>query len=458
MWNHRIHQRWAGEDLTFWRLAFFPRYDHPEIMKTLRLALQELGVHSYSVYETLGLFDLFVRAWLPSHDRYQAEDKITDALASHSLQLCEVFTVNRILRHWVWDDGAGGLAEPSQEVLTRRSSDDLISRADNGTLPDEDRRRLVEAHVLREFQESPGIKFIVVITSSIYSITYRARLDLERALFDVQEQFNISEPSLYEGTGFGQFILMGRVPVDAYFTLHDLSIAINRTGIQEAIAARPYTFVTSSPHLTEYVDRMPTSMEVSADPVEVRSLLARGEDQSLEIKASARLDWSRYLSGDNQLVRSDRVLNEGLIKALVGLLNTDGGHVILGALEADRVFNNRRAREHPALQTYPQVGSFICVGINDEYGDAGWDKFVLGLQDLINARIEPPPVGAITITREFVDDRDVCVITVKPTQATWYYRYLGEGEPVKFFVREAGRTVAYAGSAADVYKRSRPRG
>ena len=456
LWNHRIHQRWAAEDLTFWRLAFFPKYDPKQILPKLNNAMRDLHVTSYAIYEMFGLFDLFVRAWLPSHAIERVDQTLNEVLAAESMQLCEGFTVSRLIRHWAWDDGKGGLHEPDAAILKESWSDETIAKIERGEISDEERHVLANVqHVIRPLDHGDGIKFIIVVTSSAYSPTFNARVRLSQGLLDILDRSKISEPSLYEGSGFGQFILMGRVAIEDYFVLRQLATEINATGIQDT--ARPYTFVSARPNLVHYADRLPSSTSEAPKAPSVEQLLARGEGLHVEVKGSARLNWRRYL-GSGSLIAEDAVLNDGLLKAIVGMLNADGGHIVVGALERSAHFGEEVADAHPALTNFPRRGEYICVGVNDEYDARGWDRYRLRLLEAVSSRIDPPPAGSLGLSRQVIDGRDMCVVSVKPTTATWYYRYLGESQPMMFYVREDGRTVAYAGSRADAYKRANERG
>lgn len=423
--------------------------------------MDEHGVRSYAIYETLGLFDLFIRAWLPSQTLERFEQNITDALEGEFLQLLEPFSVTRILRHHVWDGDDAVLREPAKEVLTSPWDDDKIERANAGDLSDEEWERYEGEHILARLVPKPGIKFFTVITSPLFSVTGEGRLRLEHGLLEILSKHKISEPSLYEGSGFGQFILMGRVPTQDFFEIPSLAYAINQEGISTAITARPYTHVCARQDLLHYSDALPA--REARDEIDPLLLLKHGESHVIEVKASAKLDWKRWLSTDEPSPHdSEEVLNDGVIRAIVGMLNADGGHIVIGALEADRQFGAYKATDHPKLALFTErYGEYICVGINDEasYRKREWDGYRLQLQEVIAERIEPAPAGAISLTRWTLDDgRELCVVGVQPNRSTWFYRVSGPGDVATFFVREDGRTVAYAGGTADAYKRSRPRG
>lgn len=459
LWNHRVHQHWADEDLTFWRLAFFPRYRREKVLDTISEVMKSEQVSSYVVYETLGLFDIFVRAWLPSQGLERFEKALNDALQGEYLQLLESFTVTRILRHHVWDDVDGELQEPPPEVLLARLSDTEIDAINRGELTPARRNELETAHIIGKRAGGNGVKFFTIITSPVYSTTFEGRTRLVENLLKILGESDIEEPSLYEGGGFGRFILMGRTPSENFFSIPRLAREINDLGIYEALTARPYTHVCSDKGVMACVDEIPTT--ASQERIDIEDMLRSSESHELEVKGSLRLNLGRWLSGeDAELKSEDAIANDGVIKAIVGMLNASGGRVVIGALERDKKFGPYTAETHPLLEGYEQVGNYVVLGIDaeDAFRAKKWDGFQLQLQDLIGSRIDPSPAGLIGIDEEKVADRTLCVLSIQPSTSTWFYRRLGAGQAVKFYVREDGRTVAYAGSEADNYKRANPRG
>lgn len=460
LWNHRVHQHWADEDLTFWRLAFFPRYRRSEVLETIETVMTHEGVSSYAVYETLGLFDIFVRAWLPSQALERFEKALNDALQGEYLQLLESFTVTRILRHHVWDGEDADLQEPAPEVLKVRLSDTEIAAVNRGELSQSRRDDLEGARIISPLPTGDGVKFFTIITSPVYSTTFEARTRLVQSLLKILDDSDVEEPSLYEGSGFGRFILMGRTSPDRFFAIPRLARAINDLGIYEALTARPYTHICSDHGVMVCIDEIPTT--AAEERIDIEELLSSTESHELEIKGSLRLHLDPWLSDPSSpaLESSDDVANDGVIKAIVGMLNADGGRVIIGALERDRRFGKHVAHKHPLLDKYGRVGNYVILGVDEEeaFRTRGWDGFQLQLQDLIGSRIDPSPAGLISIDEEEVAGQTLCVISIQASASTWFYRRLGAGQAVKFYVREDGRTVAYAGSDADNYKRANPRG
>lgn len=457
LWHHRIHQRWAGEDLYFLRLAFFPRYRREKVVNLILEVMTEEEIQSFTIYEALGLFDLFIRAWLPSHATEKLKQKLNAELKVESLQLLESFSVAQVLRHHVWETDGSVDTDPSESLLKGGWEDAQIARINSGDLNGDEQERLFEERVVAPLRPCEGVKFFTVITPATFSVTQIAHEALEEGLLELLDNSSIKEPSLYAGSGFGEYIVMGRAEPGDFFAITELSTEINRLGVSNTISARPYTHVCAQPEPLFYADVLPLKdMERMYD---IAALLQRHESDTFEVKGSLSLDLGRWLSTNEvDPVSTDKVANDGVIKAIVGMLNADGGQIVVGALEASDEFKGVKAADHPKLAGLPIRGDYICVGIDAELGEKGWDGFRLRLHQLMSARIQPSPAGQVSVSRETIEGRQMCVIGVQPTRANWFYRVLGDSGAVNFYVRDGNRTVSYSGVEADTYKAGRPRG
>lgn len=458
MWNHRVHQQWADEDLTFWRLAFFPHFREEKVVESIKEVLEGEEVHSYAIYQTLGHFDLFIRSWIPSQSHEAVEQALNQVLQTEDLETLESFIVNRILRHHVWDDDDGVLREPDTDSLLRRLDDVEIDAVNELRLPADRKVQLENENLLAELPRNSGIKFLTIITPAAFFTTSPARQRLERDLLRVLGESRVKEPSLYQGSGFGNFLIIGRAAPDDFYAIPQLANEVNALGIDETLVARPYTYICSSEE-TCCAERLPTTHP--AKDIDVEELLEQPESHHLEVKGSLRLDWQRWLFSpkEEELCDSEAVLNDGVIRTVVGMLNADGGKLVIGGLERDRV-GDHDGEIVARLQGYERVGDYVIVGIDDEerFKAKAWDGFRLQLQDMLSSRIDPSPAGLVSFFHSEVGGRTMCVISVQPSGTTWFYRRLGNDTPPKFYVREDGRTVAYEGAEADRFKRARSRG
>jgi predicted HTH transcriptional regulator len=208
-----------------------------------------------------------------------------------------------------------------------------------------------------------------------------------------------------------------------------------------------------------FQERLPEQLPPGSGEVRVGELLSQPPGQTLAVVPSARMNWRRYLIGeDPALSRDEDHFNEEVVTTLVGLLNAQGGHLVVGALTTDARFGPSRAGDHPLLKDYPSEGRYLVIGLEAEDDPYEWDQFRQWLISTIRLRIEPAPIGTVGVTKHKIHGRELCVIKVAPTSATWYYRRVKRGEDPVFLVREDARTVRQGGLSADIYKQARPRG
>jgi hypothetical protein len=439
----------------FWRLAFFPTYRKDGIAATISSVLDDHNIQSSVLYETLGIFDLFLATWLPVGAFGSIEHALRGSLDAASLQRLEAFTVTHVLSDSTWTDSRGGLREPTAATLADGYDPDLIRRANAAQLTSAEKHYLAEENVLAQVEPSrpDDLTFLTVVASAAYSVTTSTRGRLARHLLDLLEEYEVRDGALYGGTGFGLYLVSGSVPADRFADISALSREVNGLGARQAITARPYT------HICVDIDDSGDRLQPEPTILDVDALLVAGESRRVAFEPAARLDWQAWLAtrGAETVLSEDRA-NSGLMRTIVGMLNADGGNVVIGAI--DRQSEDGRAVPSGSefIDALPRRDSVTCLGVEAEYDEEGWDGYRLWLDEAIGSRIDPQPTGAVSSRREALEGKtELCILTVEPRQSTWYYRFLGPAEPVKFYVREGTRTVAYAGSTSDAYKRSRPR-
>jgi len=473
LWHHRLHETWAGERLYFWRLAFYPTYAQTEILDCLRKVLEQHGVASYALYEIYGVYDLVLRIWLPSAASPESfERALEEKLARLHLDVCDSFSVGQVLRHWPWLD------EKEQELRTVPSAllseryppaqiQELNEIAQGRVEIPEDveplRSALVEDKALAPCSMGDGIKFLIVVTSSSQLATIAAREALRNELVailrEAEQHSGVSETSLYEGSGFGQFILLGRVEPGRFSDLRtEIIDRVNEAGTGVFFRARPYTYIAAGGEGTgsgspTYVDVIPLEAESGGDPQPIEEYLHQEESETLEVKASAFVNVEQWLQS-GAAAADWKITEGGVLKAIVGMLNNKGGVVILGARETKRKGKEGAER----LAELPVVGKYAIVGVGIDYQGGDWDRYALKLQRTIMERIDPPPVGLVTASRVSIADRDLGVISVHPTEREWFYLRRSEQKDVRFYVRLGNETIPLDGPHADAYKVSQRRG
>jgi hypothetical protein len=457
-WNCAAHEQWAGEQLYFWRLAFHPTYRHEKIKDALERVMIEHKVSSYTAYELYGVHDLLLRIWLPKTTQfYSFQESLVATLRAEDLRVCEPFIVSRCIRHWPFEHRTPlvppKLSDNVQIPSTEIAED--ITRHGKGS---SSYKTYWDAGVVADVTHGEGIKFFIVVVSTIQPGNFAAlnglSLTLERILDDAKD---VNERSLYQGSGFGQFLVMGRVTFQDYYWINERILAqINDEAVQDAFGVRSFTsigarreLVLREEHLV--LPRQAGDRHAERSNATVEVLLQHDESQELEVKGSAFFNIDRWLNEDNMSWK-DKGPSEALAKAVVGMLNTEGGIVVVGALEADRY------DKHRIWSEFPHIGKYICSGINVDYQNKGWDAFQLRLQDKLGRLITPDPFTHIDIKREEVESAtgvsiDLCLIAVDPRRSNGEWFYLANGNS-DLLIRVGAQTRSLKKTDADRHRES----
>jgi Putative DNA-binding domain len=455
-WHPQVHRRWAKERLVYWRLGFFPTYDREAIKHALRSALEQHGILSYTCYELIGAYDLLLRVWVPnseSHDEVQ--ESLIRNLATANLRLCDVFVVSRTVRHWVWGDGRE-LTPPDSDALDHPLPDDVVARIQDQpeSCPDLVQEQ-IDLNLIGDAEHSRGIKFFLVVTASATTNSLFVLRRLEMSLIETMDGApqGISERSLYTGEGFGRFLIMGRIPFEDYDLLGSYFVQqMNNEALREDFVARTYTHLAAFDRPLLRQDRLPQGVPEAAGAAagpSLEDLLAQEESTVLEVKGSAFLDLNRLIRGDHSPNWDNPAVVDEILKTIVAFLNTDGGTLVVGALEAGRF---KEADITDQLGEVPVVGSYFVVGVSIDYTEKDWDAFQRRLQQIIDQRIEPDATSYLRIRKQVLRERDMCVITVKPADRRWFY---SGGQD--FYVRQGNRTILLEGPKADDFRDANPR-
>jgi hypothetical protein len=457
VWHHEIHEKWGRERLYFWRLAFFPTYDREKITQGIERVMQGSveddvsAVTSFAIYETLGIYDVILRVWLPVSRNFQDfQDELWEELSGQQLQVIDIFTVGGIARHWPWvKDEEEDMGRPVQALRGDPMSIEELTRGNEAAkgLDPKFAKNLVGRNLLAPCARHDGIKFIVVVTATAQLTTMAARNALRDGLLRILAKAAPQVAgSLYEGSGFGQFLILGGVESDGFALITtDVIDPIIASELGAHHGARPYTYVcTGTTNPLEFEDVMPVPEAAAQRIPPIVELLREPEGMRLEVKTSAFVNVARWLHG-GALEADDETFKKGVAKAVVGMLNAEGGIVVIGAAEKGRL----------ELQDAPPVGDYLCPGVDLEYGIVApdWDSYALHLTDKLNSAIEPPPTGLISIDRSPVEGKDLAVLRVAQTSGSWFYL---KSDP-RLYVRVGNSTRAVSGPEADVYRAARSR-
>lgn len=141
----------------------------------------------------------------------------------------------------------------------------------------------------------------------------------------------------------------------------------------------------------------------------VVSLVASGESEHVEFKASARWDLERGCVS--------RQLEDALMRTIAGMLNNTGGSLLIGVTDMGEICGLERD----------------LATLKDRNRD-GFERFVMGL---VRSRLGGEICPLIHVTFHALAGRDICRVIVEPADRPVYFR---DGSTSRFFLRTGNST------------------
>lgn len=448
-WHPEIHETWAKEHLYFWKLSFSPTYDRERVVAGIRVALERQGATAFTVYELFaGGFDIFLRVWLPT-SQGAFENDLHEALGSYTL-ISQAFWVNRVISYWPWESEPGNLdiRQVPANVLRNRLPDAEISKINRRALTKAKREEYEGENLIAPLKRRKGIKFFTAISTHNQAFTAYATQRLETRIKEVlRAAEKIEEKSLYAGVGFGQYLILGRTK-DYFAIERELTGALNDAVDPAVYGARTITFPVSREDFLDACYDLRTEDKPSSAH-SASEALAGDESQTVEVKGSAFASLKRWLHRGEAPAYEDAVA-DSLLRAITGLLNADGGTVVIGALERGRYDG------HEKLADRPRLGSYVVCGIGEDVDGKDWDRWERRLWGLIESRIQPSAMQWIAISGEEIEGQPVGLVSVKAGNR-WFYHLPAENPRPHFWVRQGNRTNEKAGPEGDDYRAEKAR-
>lgn len=275
IWNPSLHRELVREDLHFLKLAFGPVFPRDEILNALPSSLAKQKIRSYAIYETTGVWDFFVRAWIPHDILVEQVIKEISATLPGAVTVTDwqSGTVTDILKHWVWEQDGHRWCYHSDEfnkndaVLRSRLDAESISKTNHKNLSDDSYQELRRLGLVSRMSPTSGIKFIIEIPTVG---TLESAQGFAKTVLDIVNGANeIKEKSCYALNGFAAFLIIGRVSERKFQRVHDqLLNAINRAGLSNLLRARTRTHIVihSPSEPGYYQDHLPVELLSLQEP------------------------------------------------------------------------------------------------------------------------------------------------------------------------------------------------
>lgn len=461
-WHPSVHEEVGRETLHYWFLTFAASYEWDLVRADLLALLESLQVYSFALYELMGDCDVLLRVWLPRGTASSFRVELRNRLQRFSLSEDVLYSVEEVVRHWPFaSEGRGEIAVLEDGVDT--PSLDLVAEANHKLLDrlgveDQTLASLAEDGVIGPRNHSddqvPGVKIVTLIKPIGDMETAQIRGLSKQIALALDAQDAIKQRSLYKVEGRAIFLLTCLVPKERFFAFRDdLVSAISP--LLSAAGVRTNSYACASPRLLMFQDLIP-SPGVRRAPVRLRSrrvedLLKLEESTTLEVKGSAFTPLNEWLFKGEELKESTAFFHEGVLRAIVGFLNAEGGAIVIGALEMSRYSDRDMVAGAP---TFKDIGGYMCAGILDpSYLKRGWDFYVRRIAEIIASNVSPDPTPLLTIQNDEVDGVVFCVIEVASgREAGWHYLKPRRGDGLLFPVRQGPRTLELEGVDADRYK------
>lgn len=458
IWNHKVHEVWGNEDLFFIKLRFHPTYNREAILRAIKEVLYDYHVGSYALYEMTGEYDILLRFWLNRLFRAHAfEISLTKRLALQHLHVTDLFHVTQIVDHWVWK-GADGLRKPKRNLLEKGLPSEEVDLINMNQLNERQFDRYRQDNIISACTPGKGIKFVVTIPKGEISAPPKARNKLIVKIRKMlKEETGVSEISIYAGHGFAQLLVMARIQAKVFDNaLSRIVMQINGLGLGEFLSVRTYTYVclnSGGARLLFHDVLWLPEHRLEDVHIDVKYALRQEESARLEVKGSAFVDVGKWLF-TGKAERSNNITREGVLKAIVGFLNANGGTVVVGALEKDKYKNKPQLEEK--LKDFVDYDDYFIVGLELDYGKGNWDKFQVALENVLSNWIKPVPISWVRIVKEKLQGKDLCVISVRQPTRGWFYLLTEDNNKI-FYVRQGNTTQPLSGPEADDYKHDNPR-
>ena len=212
-------------------------------------------------------------------------------LTPAGVRMCDPFKVKHIVRHWAFASDEGTPPEqPHTFDLDNLQAEEISAvEAGLGSAPAELRERLIEQNLICIFNDrnkvgavSPGVKFAVAVAGDP-ELPASEIVTFERQVTRIlDEAVNIDERSLYTGSGFGHFLILGRVGYENFHAIQSEIVAqLNTAAIREKYESRTMTHVSGQRGFSIAIEGLAMTL-TQVDKV-VNNGAALGEVQLLDL-------------------------------------------------------------------------------------------------------------------------------------------------------------------------------
>jgi len=182
-----------------------------------------------------------------------------------------------------------------------------------------------------------------------------------------------------------------------------------------------------------------------APPATIIRQLEEGETASFDVRGSLLAPLQPWIQTGRPLVEDRGYPRTGVLKSIVGFLNSGGGTLLIGALEDARYQANSDAMSR--LREYPRVGHYVVVGLLDPtFTKSGWEMWERRFRNLVAQSIDPSPGVLVGCALVEIHGQAVCSVTIASPRYDEAYFLQTDREQSTYYVRQGPQVVALQGS------------
>jgi hypothetical protein len=275
---------------------------------------------------------------------------------------------------------------------------------------------------------------------------------------------SVQMTAFFRGSGKARYLITGRIPNTKFEGLASFAEVVN-TACQSLgqDGARITTLISTFHGSIDRREQLHVAGWVSQEgqrPIKrqrpltiptLNTITKQGDESTvLELKATAFRDLRA--KGDKRPLKSPNEMVDEVARAVVGMLNAEGGHVVIGLAEASRCPIDRVTTH---VSDCVPAGKCVCVGVEHDYGGSGktWDDFARKLEPMVYGRINPSPEGLVNLDPVTYKGKTLATFSIEePSEDQPFFLKRTKKADQEYFVRVGVRTIQKTGQEMETYR------
>lgn len=436
-WHPDIHFR-LHEYVRYVRVTLKTQYTTEQFFEAFQALCQKWNVKNFTVLEVYGTHDLVIRIFSKQERPFIQDfrDFIEAPTPKMKATPSQWADYGDCLHHWLWakaDDTDPLPVDPDLIEDIVNSPVDVESRL----LEAIGEERLVTLNALRmENLPKPGIRFLVFISSANQAdktMPNDAKAQFaNKVVEDVLSIDGITHEEIYQGDNSEWIIVDARVEFENYFAINDLKTVLHQSMLASyGCRITTYLCCNNIEGALEQ-EKLCATHELETPPLteeDIRQYLTQSESGRMEVKGSVQQDLRAFLTDGTVKKMEFKDGVDPILKTITGFLNSDGGLLIVGAVE-EIYFKGAD------LSEYPQLGEHRLVGIDTEMD---FDKADRTVTQKIRQQISSVASRLCKISGFTIETKELMAIEVRKCPTVQNYQG-------NIYVRENAQTRQLTGA------------